>query len=64
MGKITDKLFLSVSKILGTRMTPDTYRSVMADVNSFRGITRKDKTLIMTEMLAAIIEIEKGMDGK
>ena len=60
MSKIIDDLFLSISKILGTRMTPETYRTVMEDVNSFRGITHKDKTLIMIEILSTLIELDKN----
>lgn len=51
-----DDLFLSISGILGTRLTTGNFRAKMAEVNSYKGITRKDKTKIIIEILAYLAE--------
>ena len=55
-----DKLFLSISGILGPRITPENFRTKLAEVNSIQGITRKDKTKIIIEILAYLIENDKA----
>ena len=55
-----DDLFLSISGIVGVRLTPETFRAKLAEVNSFKGITRKDKTNIMIEILAYLIDDAKA----
>jgi hypothetical protein len=51
-----DNLFLSISGILGTRITPENFRVKLDEVNASKGITRKDKTKIITEILAYLVE--------
>ncbi|HEC63856.1 MAG TPA: hypothetical protein ENI23_01025 [bacterium] len=59
-----ETLFLSISDILGSRVTPENYRVKMKDIRSTRGITNKDKTDIIVEMLAALIALEEKLDEK
>ncbi len=51
-----EELFLSISGILGPRITPKNFRTKLAEVNSIQGITGRDKTKIIIEILAYLIE--------
>ena len=53
-----DKLFIAISGVLGSRVTKDNYRTAFKDIAATRGVTRKDKTLIIVEILAYLIEKE------
>lgn len=61
---ITENLFLTISKYLGVRVTPDNFRSKIKDVASVGGITGKIKTDILIELLFAIADLEKKIDDK
>lgn len=57
--KKTDRLFVAISGILRSRVTPENLRTSMADISSVRGITGKDKTQIIIEILATLAEMEE-----
>jgi len=59
---ITENLFLSISKILNIRVTPDNLRTNMDAVASNGGITGKVKTDILREFLIAFAELETKID--
>jgi len=59
---ITENLFLSISKILNIRVTPDNLRTNMDAVASNGGITGKVKTDILRELLIAFAELETKID--
>ena len=61
---ITENLFLSVSKLLNIRVTPDNFRSKIKDISSIGGITGKAKTDIIIELLFAIADLEKKIDER
>jgi len=61
---ITDNLFLSVSNILGIRVTPENVRVKFDEVSSIGGITSKVKTDIIKELLISFAELEKKLDEK
>ena len=50
-----DQLFASMSKQLGSRVTPENFRTMLKDISSIRGISNKDRDFIITEMLAYLI---------
>jgi hypothetical protein len=56
---ITDELFLSVSDILGKRVTPSNLRHMMEALSGTGGITNKVKTDILIELLLAFAELEQ-----
>jgi len=58
----TENLFLSISKILNIRVTPDNLRTNMDAVASNGGITGKVKTDILRELLIAVAELETKVD--
>jgi len=60
--QITDNLFLSVSRFLGVRVTPDNLRTKINDIASTGGITAKIKTDTLVELLIAFSELEKKVD--
>lgn len=60
---VSDNLFLSVSRIIGIRVTPDSLRAKMDAVASTGGITGKVKTDIIIELLMAVHELEKKHNG-
>ena len=55
--KPIETLFLSISEILGSRVTPENYRTKLDEIAAVRGIRSKDKTRIIIEILAMLIEI-------
>lgn len=62
--QISDNLFLSLSKILGVRVTPDNIRVKMKDLASTGGVTAKIKTDTLVEILVALHELEKKINEK
>lgn len=61
MAKIkhTTKMFVAISGILGSRVTASNFRTAIRDINSAKGITGKDKTRIIVEILATLVEMDK-----
>ena len=59
-----DNLFLSISDILGVRITPENYRVKIKETRGTRGFTGKDKTDVIVEILAALIDIGAKLDEK
>ena len=59
---ITDNLFLSVSNIIGVRVTPENLRTQFDAVSSTGGITSKVKSDILKELLLAFAELEKKIE--
>ena len=56
---VSDNLYLSISNILGVRVTPSNLRRMMNDLSGTGGITSKVKTDIIIEILVAFAELEK-----
>lgn len=61
--QISDNLFLSVSRIVNVRVTPDNLRSKMEAISSSGGITGKVKTDMLIEILLAIADLDKKSDA-
>lgn len=59
---ITEELFLSVSKFLNVRITPDNLQSKLKDINGTMAINGKIKTDILFELMGAIAKLEKKID--
>ena len=59
---ITEDLFLSVSKLLNIRVTPDNLQSKLKDINGTMAINGKIKTDILFELMGAIAKLEKKID--
>jgi len=57
--KPTDQMFVAISGIVGSRVTVDNFRTHLKDISSTRGITSKDKMMIITEILATLVEMDK-----
>lgn len=55
----TDELFKSISRILGTRLTGENFRSKIKEISSTRGMTSKDRNDIIIEILACLVEMDK-----
>ena len=61
---ISEQLFLTVSNIVGIRVTPDNLRTQIEAISGSGGITSKVKTEIIKELLLAFNELEKKLDAK
>ena len=61
---ISENLFLSISNILGIRVTKDNLRTQIEAISGSGGITSKVKTEIIKELLLAFDELEKKLDAK
>jgi len=61
---LSEQLFLSVSNIVGTRVTPNNLRTQIEAISGSGGITNKVKTDILIEVLLVIAELEKKTDAK
>ncbi|KKN14466.1 hypothetical protein LCGC14_0995880 [marine sediment metagenome] len=59
VSKPVDDLFIAISGILGSRVTAANFRTQLKDVASIRGITGQDKTNIIIEILATLVEMDK-----
>lgn len=59
---ITDDLFLSISNVLGIRVTPENFRGRMQSLSGTGGITNSVKTAMIIEILLAMVELEKKID--
>ena len=58
--KPLEQLFLSLSRILGSRVTTENFRTHLKDIASSRGISSKDKTEILIEIIAYIVDSNKN----
>lgn len=61
---ITDNLFLSISKVLGIRITPENLRNTIQNISGSGGITNAVKTSMIIEIMFAISELEKKIEDK